>query len=153
MHYWGDEGVDWDGINAAASFISQYCIRYGRLGGSAKEKYGTVRFSAHFGSLGLHTLIYPGYAYNQFPDLLWHIDYKYISPFMSTLFGRPFAKWQEFIYNRAYQKALKLWPHLRAEILVDADYVELIKGVTKTEDNKTHIIDSDGSILATWEKL
>jgi hypothetical protein len=61
------------------------------------------------------------------------------------------SKWQPFIYNLAYQKALKKWPHLEAEILSAADYPELIKGRTRKEGNKTHILGQDGKILATWE--
>ena len=40
MWRWGDENVDWNGIEAAACFIADYCRRWGRFGGQAKEKYG-----------------------------------------------------------------------------------------------------------------
>lgn len=152
-HNWGDKNVDWKGISDAANFISNYSHRYGRLGGTSKEKYGTVRFYASFGYLSLHTLLYPGYHYSQFPKWLWTLDIMYIGPFMRKLFERPFVWWQKKVYNRAYQGALKRWPHLRGEILADADWVELIEGATRKEGKLTHVIGWNGEILTTWSEI
>lgn len=127
MHDWGDEGVDWVGIGNAAHYLSTYMKKWGRLSAHSKEKYGTVRCYCHFGYLSLHGLIYPGYVYNQFPKWLWHLDCMYISKFLQFFFEKPYVKWQVFIYKRAYQNALKKWPHLRKEILCAADHRELIK--------------------------
>lgn len=128
MHKWGDEGVDWKGIDDAASYIGDFCRKWGRLGGQSKEKFGTVRFYAHFGWLNLHTLIYPGYVYSQFPKWLWHLDIFYFGPVMRVFFERPFLWWQKQVYTLAYARALKRWPHLKKEILCCADYSELIPG-------------------------
>lgn len=127
-HDWSDKNVDWMGIEAAASYIYSYCYKWGRLGGQAKEKYGTVRFYTSFGWLSLHTLIYPGYHFNQFPTWLWKLDIDYISPVIDKLFGSLFRKWQQYIYSKAYNNAVKRWPHLREEILSCADWPECIKG-------------------------
>jgi len=129
MHRWGDNTVDWDGIEGAVELISSFSRRWGRLGGQSKEKYGTVRFYAIFGNLSLHTLIYPGYAYNQFPKWLWVFDLCYIGPFLNAVVGGMFTRWQVVVYRKAYQKAIKKWPHLRDEILSAADYEEFLEGL------------------------
>lgn len=153
MHRWSDKGIDWSGIDAAAGSIGDFCRKWGRLGGQAKEKYGTVRFYANFGYLSLSNIIYPGYVYSKFPDWLWKLDCDYIGPFLRFFFEKSFVSWQKFVYNKAYWRALRKWPHLRAEILNSADYIELIKGVSRVEGKKTHILGWDGSIIATWEKM
>lgn len=128
MHYWGDKGVDWKGIDDAAEFLGDYCARWGRFRGQTKEKYGTVRFYTTMGYLSLHSLIFPGYVYSQFPKWLRTLDIYVISPVLRFLFGRIWGKWQVFIYRRAYVLALKKWPHLRKEILRDMDHVDLLDG-------------------------
>jgi hypothetical protein len=41
MHHWGDEGVDWQGIDEAAYYIGRFISRYGRISVSqTKEKWG-----------------------------------------------------------------------------------------------------------------
>lgn len=150
MYNWGDENVDWNGINNAADFISDFCRKWGRLGGQSKEKYGTVRFYARFDKLSLHTLIYPGYVYNQFPDWLWKLDCSYLGQVLRFFFEPLFQKWRTEVYNIAYQKALKKWPHLRAEILCSADFPEIIKGVTRRDGKDLHILGWNGEILSTW---
>lgn len=153
-HDWGDENVDWNGINAAVDYISSYCSKYALLMGQAKEKYGTVRFYAHFGHLSLHSIVYPGYVYSQFPKWLWKLDCYYIGPILQFFLEKPFVKWQMFIYNRAYQNAIRRWPHLRAEILCAADYIELIKDVTRIEETDkeiiTHVLGWNGETLSQW---
>lgn len=153
MHQWGDPGVDWSGIGDAAEFISSYCKRQGLLGGQSKEKYGTVRFYAHFGYLSLHSIIYPGYMYSQFPKWLWKMDIYYIGPFLRFFFEKPFVWWQKKVYNRAYWKALKKWPHLRAEILCGADRPELIKGVTRQDGKTLHILGWNGENIGGWTQV
>lgn len=61
MHTWGDEGVDWDGINDAAEFIGTELKRRARIGVTQyKEKFGTVRVYCSLGWYNLHSIIYPG---------------------------------------------------------------------------------------------
>lgn len=126
-HDWGDEGVDWKGINDAADYIHDFCVKWGRFGGQAKEKFGTVRFYASFNWLSFHGLCYPGYVYSQFPDWLWKLDCKIISPILRFFFDKPVYKYRCFIYRTAYLNALKKWPHLKEEIICCMDYPELIK--------------------------
>lgn len=150
MHNWGDEGVDWNGINDAADYIGSYCKRWAYLGGQVKEKYGTVRFYANFGHLNLHCLFFPGYVYCQFPDWLWHLDCKYIGPFMRFFFEKAFVKWQSYIYGKAYLNACRKWPHLQEEILCSADYIELVPGCFKKEGKTTHVLDLTGKKVGAW---
>lgn len=150
MHRWGDNDVDWNGIESAAQYIHSFCTRWARMGGQSKEKYGTVRFYTHFGYMSLHSLIYPNYVYSQFPKWLWVLDINYISPFLQKFIQPKFIKWQMYIYNKAYWNALYKWPHLRAEILSSADFLEHIKGVTRKEGNDTHVLGWNGEIITTW---
>lgn len=86
MHRWGDEKVDWGGIEDAATWIGDQLQKWGRIYVSdTKEKWGTVR-------------VYCG-----------------LSNWM-----------QERIYRWVYARALRKWPHLVGEILVGADYHELL---------------------------
>jgi hypothetical protein len=129
MHHWDDDKLDWAGINGACDILYSTSRRWGRLGGQVKEKFGTVRFYASFGHLSLHTLIYPGYVYSQFPKWLWRLDIYITGPILDKLFGRLFVWWQTKVYRYAYKKALKAYPHLREEILCAADYRELLEGL------------------------
>ena len=131
MHYWGDEGVDWEGINSAASYIGLFCRKWGRISVTQyKEKYGTVRVYCSFRWVSLHSLTHPGYVYSQYPQWLWSADIRYIGPFFRKS-GLSFLiwQWQKFIYRLAYKNALKKWPHLRKEILSCADFDELLEGL------------------------
>lgn len=128
MHKWGDSNVDWAGIENAATFIHNYCVKWARLGGDFKEKYGTVRFYANFG-LSLHSLIYPGYQRSMFSTWLWRADIYYISPVLNKLFGRIFFKWQSTVYRKSYKLAIKKWPHLKNEIINGADHKEFLEGL------------------------
>lgn len=128
MHEWGDKEVDWKGIEDCCYILHTTCARWGRFSGQTKEKYGTVRFYAYLGNISLHSLLYPEYVYSQFKwHWLWKLDIDYISPFLNFCFGKIFYKWQSKVYNHAYQKCLKKYPHLRKEILCCADWSDLIK--------------------------
>jgi hypothetical protein len=154
MHHWSDKNVDWAGIDDAATYIGEFCKRYGRIGGQYKEKYGTVRFYASFCSNLLH-LTHPGYChYGPYSNWLANMDIRYGNTFLKwtgILFFM--SKWQPFIYNMAYQRAIRKWPHLRTEILSDADYIEMIKGVWRKEGKKTHILGWKGEIVTTWTQM
>lgn len=153
-HNWSEEDFDWKGLSEAIHYITTYLRRYGKIMAHGKEKYGTARIYCHFGYLSLHGLVYPAYVSNQFPKWLWNFDCEYIAPVLRKLFEKSFVKWQMFIYNRAYQNALKKWPTLREEILCDADYLELIKGATREEETETeiitHVLGWNGESVSQW---
>lgn len=105
-----------------------------------------------FGANSFLSLTHPDYVhYWPCPKWLMTLDIYYGNSILKyTGIQWFFNKIQPIVYNRAYQNALKKWPHLRSEILVDADEPELIKGATRREGNELHILGWDGEILSTW---
>jgi hypothetical protein len=100
------------------------------LSGSIKEKYGTIRFSPLWFDGTLHSLIYPGHYFIRFPKwFYWNVDYLIIKKviYYSGLYYL-INKWQKYVYGKAYEKAMKTFPHIVDEIVEDSDYPELIKG-------------------------
>lgn len=128
MHCWGDKGVDWNGINDAAQYIHDYCVRWARLGGDYKEKFGTVRFYARF-HCQLHDLIYPGYMWIVWPQFMNLVDLYFYATRVFDPVRSVINWWQAKVYRRAYKNAVKKWPHLRQEILCMADYDEFLNGL------------------------
>src|SRR3990167_9164376 len=125
MHDWSEKDFDWKALNDAGHDLQTFCLRYGRIGMHVKEKWGTLRaYTSFAGYPILHSLIYPGYVYNQFPNWLWHLDFK-LSPVLEKLLG-PIHKYQSFIYRKGYEKILKKYPHIRKEITCCMDYPELL---------------------------
>ncbi len=129
MHSWGDGFKYFNDVEQAAQEIREFCVRWGRLGGQAKEKYGTVRFYAWFGVRGIHNLTHPGWAhYAWYSKWLITCDlYYFPTLFKWTGISWFFSKWQPFIYGVAYSRAIKKYPHIKREIISGADYPELIK--------------------------
>ena len=119
------------------------------MGGQFKEKFGCVRYYVDM-YLSLHSLIFPRYWRIRFPKWLHRLDMKVITPVLNFFFGRLWHHWQKYIYGRAYLRAIRKWPHLRGEILIDADYLEYIPGVIKKEPGKIHVLGWDGEVLGTW---
>ena len=131
MHQWGDENVDWAGIDDAVRYIGRGLKKWGRVSvHQCKEKYGTVR--VYMGGLGfhqLHSITHPGHCFSRYPKWLWRLDCKYgtkIIPFLFNWFVVPYHKW---LYRKLYSDMVKKYPHLRDEILCMADYDQLLKGV------------------------
>ncbi|NJO65881.1 MAG: hypothetical protein HC836_49770 [Richelia sp. RM2_1_2] len=113
-------------VNNAASFIGDYCRKYGRISVTqTKEKYGTARVYCSFGWYSLHDITHPGYVYSQYPKWLWKLNCTVLSKLI-----RPFnwliVKYQTFIYRRAYNLAFKRFPLVKDEIVAGADYSELL---------------------------
>jgi len=79
-----------------------------------------------FGWYSLHDIVYPGHAYNRFPKWLRNFDNFCISKVVRLLnfVVVPIHKW---IYKKAYKEAVNMFPHLKVEICVMADYVELLE--------------------------
>ena len=133
MHRWGDDGVDWVGIDGAAEYIGQG-LRFWRVDVRQwKEKYGAVRVYCSLGIVWWPQLTHPGHVYNRWPrslDFIVHA-YSWWNPFYVArravnLLVVPFHKW---LYRRYYRRAVEKWSHLRREILCCADYPELLEGI------------------------
>lgn len=126
MHIWGEEGVDWEGISAAAAYIGEGLRKWGRVNVvQYKEKYGTVRVYCSLGWWQIHAITHPGYAASQYPHWLWALDCKFGSLICRALnyIVIPYHKW---LYRRYYRMAVQKWPHLRHEIICVADYPDLL---------------------------
>jgi len=129
MHSWGDENVDWQGINDAAEFIGGWLIKYPRVNVSCiKEKFGTVRVYCSFGWYGIYSIWRPNYAW--YPKW-WpmRLDFWLANTFLFGLLNRAVVKLQQKAYAWRYKKAVEKWPHLRDEIVSSADWGELFEGV------------------------
>jgi hypothetical protein len=130
MHVWGEEGVDWRGINDAAQYIRDYLVRWGRISvRDWKEKYGTVRIYCSFGWESLHSITHPGYVYSQYPKWLWSFCCSPINSWIFTQINRVVVPYHVWLYRRAYRNAIEKWPHLEHEICSAADYGELLYGI------------------------
>ena len=112
----------------AAYFIHDYCVKWGRLGGQAKSKYGSVRFYVQFASpyYTIQSLIYPGDRYIQWSSEMRKVDEIVSSIIYYTGMFHIIYKWQSFIYRRAYKLAVSKWSQIKERILDYADYPELL---------------------------
>ena len=129
MHQWGDEWFEKHGesLDAAVMYLARFAKRWGRLGGQAKEKFGTLRFYAKFHSQ-LHDLVYVGHYYIRWGRFGQALDSIYMRKFFNPV--RSAIAWYQIkIYRAAYKSTLKKFPHLRMEILCDADYDEFLGGL------------------------
>ena len=128
MHKWGDNGVDWSGISDAAHEIAEYLTKYGRISvQDAKEKFGTVRVYCDFGYFSVRTILTPRSGYWSSNPTLDAID-RVVMPLISRM-NPMIVKYHEFIYRRAYKKAILKYPHLIGEIMSGADYYSLLEGL------------------------
>lgn len=130
MHRWGDEDFDWESLYHAIEEISSYFTKW-RLGNHSKEKYGTARISIYFFNGSLFELCYPGYVsywpWKNYSKLL-KFDIYYV-PIIFRFLGltKLIRYFQYKVYSRGYNLAIKKYPHIKKEILICADYPELIK--------------------------
>ena len=124
---WGNE---YNSLLDAIDTIYWWTRHIGRFGGQLKEKYGSVRFYAFFSDGTLYSLVKPGYYYYHWPKWVRWIDYNIIRT-VAIYIGLLYIihKWQRFIYRVAYKRAVDRNPHLRNEILVHADWWDLVEGI------------------------
>ena len=131
MHHWGDENVDWKGINDCTSYIGKNLLKWGRCNvWQYKEKYGTVRvYMGGFGWTSLHNITHPGYAFSKYPKWLWNLDCIILSKIIPVLFNWIIVPYHKWLYKKLYSDMIKKYPHLKKEILYLADYYELLKKI------------------------
>jgi hypothetical protein len=128
MHQWGDEGVDWDGINDAGRYIGYWLKKWVRMDvRDVKEKFGTVRIYCSFGWQGVYSIWRPGYCW--YPKW-WPIklDFWITDTKLFSLLNRFVVFVQVNAYVWRYKKAVQKWPHLYNEIVSCADHGELFEG-------------------------
>ena len=125
MHQYGDENVDWKGINDAAEYIGLGLLKWGRLDVRQwKEKFGTVRVYCSFGINSWNQLTHPGDVFYRWPRWTWRFQQ---SPgWFFVLLNKLVVPYQKWLYRHFYAYALLRWPHLAKEILKGCDYHELL---------------------------
>lgn len=117
-----------DNLGQIASDIGNICAKWGRISvRDTKEKYNTVRVYCSFGIHNLHSLLFPRYVYKHrlYPDWLWKLDCYYFSK-VFNLFEKIVIPYQKFVYNYAYWKYIKKYPHRFRAITGCMDYPEMI---------------------------
>jgi hypothetical protein len=130
MHVWGEKNVDWQGIGDAADYIGEFLKRWGRVSvRQTKEKWGRSCVYCDLGWSCLLGITHPGYVhYRPYPEWLKRLDIFCLSKLIRKLnvVVVPFHAW---LYRLAYKRAIKKWPHLRAEIVGGAGFQELLEGL------------------------
>lgn len=127
-HNWGEEGIDWRGIEDAADEIGVFLAKWGRISvHQTKEKFGTVRVYCSFGWDCFHGIIWPRHMWihKWWPYYFDLLIAKVTLPILSRV-AFPYQRW---IYRKAYSNAVKKYPHLREEIFSCVDFGELLEGV------------------------
>lgn len=154
MHNWGDENVDWKSLGLAEQDLYFICTKLGRIGGQMKEKYGTLRFYAHFHGLSIHNLFWPGYVYSKVP---YHINVASEVLAKYTGLSYLFTRYQKLMYKVGYRYILHKYPSVRREIGSGADHPELFAyKMTETRDEEglvSRYFYKDGTLLAAWRQL
>jgi hypothetical protein len=130
MHQWGQEDVDWQGINDAAYYIAHWLKTWVRLSVvDYKEKFGTVRVYCTFGLQGIYFIWRPNYCW---VPKWWPYSFDLWLTHHTPLFrwlNKIVVPIQMKAYAWRYKKAVQKWPHLYKEIVSMADYGELFEGV------------------------
>lgn len=130
MHKWGDENVDWKGLNEAPRYIGTFLRKWGRVGvRDCKEKYGTVRVYLGLGWYSLHDVTHPGHCFSRYPKWLWTFCHSKPMLNIFQILNRVVVPYHIFLYKFIYKRAVKKWPHLVEEICCMADYQDLIKDI------------------------
>lgn len=129
FHRWGDPNFDWEGLDAAGRYIGDWLCQYPRIPvRDIKEKFGTLRIYCSLGWYQFHDIMYPRYVYSRFPTWLWKLDCRYGYRFVA-LVNPLVTRIHIHAYRWRYRKAIKKWPHLRAEILCAADWPEYLRNL------------------------
>lgn len=151
MHDWSSDWPYFEDVGLAAQYIASFLRKWGRIGvRDYKEKWGTVRVYLSLGWHQVHCITHPGYCFSQYPKWLWSLDCLYFSKVVQYLnyLILPYHKW---LYNKAYQNAVKKWPHIREEILVAVDYPEFIDGNDDVMAKYWSVVGPDGKLFQ-WTK-
>jgi len=151
MHDWSDGWPYFADVDNAARYIGLFLRKWGRVGvRDYKEKFGTCRIYLSLGWEQLHSITHPGHCYSRYPHWLWILDCKYLSKIV-RLFNYVILPYHIWLYNKAYQNAIKKWPHIKEEILIQADFPDLIDGNDEIMAAHWTCYDKDGN-ETPWKK-
>jgi hypothetical protein len=138
MHNWGGNFKYFADVGSAADEIGEFCKKWARINVlQTKEKYGTARVYCSFtGFPNIHNIIWPSYYYIQWRAFSWFgkvmefVDTKIVDNIIYySGINYIFVPYQKFIYRLAYKRAMKKYPHIKAEIKHGANWDELLKGL------------------------
>lgn len=111
FHIWGDNWPYWDDLYMAEEEMRAYVKRYSGCYLSSKEKYGTIRYENVWTPWHIHQWpIFRGLKHRTLFKAFYEIDNRW-------------REWGKFILRQAIKKAVKKRPHIKAELLDDADYM------------------------------
>ncbi len=153
MHCWGDGFEYFNDVGNAAAEIGDFCRKWGKISVTqTKEKYGTARVYCHFGGYYMiHDLFWPGHVASRYPfgfskfdrlfkktvgkkiyemvgNMMWRTDHFLSRILLRNKFvSKWLCRYQVWIYKKAYERALRKYPHITREILYGADWEELLK--------------------------
>ena len=112
--------------------------RIGFIGGQQKEKYGSIRWYAHIGSINnLHDIMKIGHVCYRWDPLDYPVlDFlNNMSKFLFKLKPVQYLtyKYMVLIYNLAYRHAMLASPGYEAEVLRSCYHTDVIWGYKKLE--------------------
>ena len=129
---WGDDRLDWKAVGEAVEYLDKNLRKWRIDVRQSKEKFGTVRIYCSLGIQWWPQITHPGSVWYRWPEYLKFIAYpgKY-SPFrwllrLTNIVAVPIHLWA---YRRYYRKAVEQWPHIKDQILSDADWPQLLEGL------------------------
>lgn len=124
-HTWGDEDFDWESLDKAINYVVDFNRRWSRLPVHGKEKWGSMRLECVFWGFSLVWLLWPGYMFKpkNCPSWLFHLDQNlaYKWPVYRLLINWWFIPYQMWIFKLSHTRACKKWPHIKEEIMDEAD--------------------------------
>lgn len=125
---------DYDGetevlCDIAAYEIGKFLLKWGRIPvRQTKAKFGTVRVYCSFGYYSFHCFFNPQHIFVRWPKWLYGIDLQ-ISSYIMPILNKIVIPYQQFIYRRAYERAVKRFPTITGNILCCADFPEVLEQV------------------------
>lgn len=128
-------------LEDAIEYIANRLRSFGRIGVMAKEKWGYARISCSF-VYNFHSLTHPSYSYRRYPKWLWKLDVYYGDSVLKyTGLLSIIYKWQRYVYIDTYRRAINKWPHLKDNLLRDADALEWLEeaGLCKYSDYRRRL--------------
>lgn len=116
-------------LSEAADMIRNHLVKYGRVNVTqAKEKFGTVRVYCTLGFYSFHCITHPGRVWIQYPRWIYILDLSIGVRVMSVV-NKVVVPYHKWLYRQAYKKAIQKLPFIKEEIVIHADYPDLLEGL------------------------
>jgi hypothetical protein len=136
-HHWGDKDFDWKALNDACRFFAVNLRRYGRMFVLTKEKYGTLRLEfldIGMGRVEIGTLFFNRNWLYIHSKKIYAFDKAVTKPIARFLrLNTLLRKYQRLVFNLVTLRACQKWPHIKAEILDEYEFKELLYSWVKNK--------------------